>query len=225
VPALKANRRASLQKKEHTVSHTRSEREDAASLSISTAATFPGTSADPAQADIDMILQMAKKDQDAFEQLYRRLYRPVLSISRSILRNAEDAEEAAADAILEAWRRAESFKPEAGTLFTWVMMIARCRAIDRLRSKSRRREESLDSFCDLASSSMDPEQIEILRQRAKILRRAMTALPEKQRDFIQLAYFEGMTHSEIAAHRGVPLGSAKTRLRLAILKLRKILDL
>ncbi len=208
------------------MSHTQSTREDAtASLAISTAAAFPGASADPAQADTDIILRVANKDQSAFEQLYRRFYRPVLSISRSVLRNAEDAEEAAADTMLEAWRRAESFKPEAGTLSTWVMMIARCRAIDKLRSRCRRREESLDGFSDLASSSMDPEGIELLRQGAKILRQAMTSLPEKQRDFIEFAYFEGMTHSEIAAHCGVPLGSAKTRLRLAILKLRKMLDL
>jgi len=175
---------------------------------------------------MEIISQIANQDQGALEQLHRRFYGKVISVSHRILGNAEDAEEVAADTFLEAWRRAESFKPEAGSLSSWLMMIARCRAIDKLRSKVRRRgEESLDSFYDLASPAIGQEQIEILRQRAAVLRHAMTALPEKQRDLIELAYFQGMTHSEIAAHRGIPLGSAKTRLRIAIIRLRKMLGL
>jgi RNA polymerase sigma-70 factor, ECF subfamily len=176
--------------------------------------------------DADCIARIGRRDESALAELQRQFRGIVLSVGRRILCNDMDAEEVVAETFWVAWDRAADFKPELGSVAAWLIMIARSRAIDKLRSLSRRgREMSMDDFFDLASPLLGPDEVSIQRQRARAVRKAMEQLPEKQLHAIELAYFRGMTHCEIAEYSGIPLGTAKTQVRQALINLRKLLDI
>jgi RNA polymerase sigma-70 factor, ECF subfamily len=150
----------------------------------------------------------------------------LISVSRQILRDSMDAEEVVAETFWVAWNWAAEFNPERGSVAAWLTSIARSRAIDRLRSLTRRRcEFSLDDFFDVAGPFMGPDEVSIQKQRARAVRSAIRKLPERQRQAIELAYFRGMTHCEIAEYNGIPLGTAKTHLRQAVRNLRTLFGL
>lgn len=179
-----------------------------------------------AQLAADRVARIGRRDESALAELQRQFRGMVLSVGRRILGDDMDAEEVVAETFWVVWNRATDFNPELGSVAAWLMTIARSRAIDKLRSLTRRRgEASTDDFFDLASPFLGPDEVSIQRQRAHAVRRAMEQLPEKQFQAIELAYFRGMTHCEIAEYNGIPLGTAKTQVRQALINLRKLFGL
>jgi RNA polymerase sigma-70 factor (ECF subfamily) len=175
---------------------------------------------------LGLIRRIASGDSAALSDLYDLSSRFVYGICLKVLRNGADAEEVTLDVYAQAWRQASRFDANRGEPLAWLLMLARSRAIDRLRSRGgiRRHEEDLEKVRDLASSGADPETLSSLAQRASTVRAALSCLPAEQREVIELAYFEGLTHTEIAEKLAQPLGTTKSRIRLALRRLRNALD-
>lgn len=172
-----------------------------------------------------LMRRISSGDPAALAELYDQSSRFVYGICLKVLRNSADAEEVTLDVYTQAWRQAERFDSRRGEPLSWLLMLARSRAIDRLRSRGgiRRFEEDLEGAHDLAASGIDPETGSSLSQRAATVRAAIACLPAEQREVIELAYFEGLTHTEIAERLAQPLGTAKSRIRLALARLRQAL--
>ena len=176
--------------------------------------------------DVSLMRRIATGDAAALSDLYDLSSRHVYGICLKVLRNSADAEEVTLDVYAQAWRQASRFDADRGEPLAWLLMLARSRAIDRLRSRGgvRRHEEDLEQVRDLASPGIDPETGSSLAQRASTVRAALACLPPEQRAVIELAYFEGLTHTEIAGKLAQPLGTTKSRIRLALHRLRSALD-
>lgn len=147
------------------------------------------------------IRRIAEGDSEAMAALYAESSRLVRLMTLRILRDAADAEEVAADTFLQVWRTARRFDHERGSAQTWLAMIARTRAIDRLRSRRQAAFEDLDQAA-CAASGGSPERVLDQARRARELRRALEALPRPQREVVDLAFFEELSHSEIAGRTG-----------------------
>jgi RNA polymerase sigma-70 factor (ECF subfamily) len=138
-----------------------------------------------------------------------------------------EAEDVVEDVFWQAWRHAARFDAGRGGAGTWLLTIARSRALDRLRAMRRSREESgLDELVDsgseqLASTAVDPPEEAERGERSRVVREALQTLPPEQRESLELGYFEGLSQTEIAERTGLPLGTVKTRMRLALQKLRE----
>ncbi len=169
---------------------------------------------------------MANGDEAALAALYDATSPRVYGLVRRIVGDRDLAQEVTLDVYLQAWREAGKFAADRGRPETWLLTIARSRAIDRLRSmgQRRRREVALADSFDPAGPAEEPaaagQREEVRRQ----VRSAIARLPDEQRRAIELAYFQGLTHCEIAERVGEPLGTVKTRIRLGMLKLRNILE-
>lgn len=184
----------------------------------------------PRQGDVsprhaELIHRIAAGDPAALSELYDLSSRYVYGICLKVLRNQADAEEVTLDVYTQAWRQAARFDADRGEPLAWLLTLARSRAIDRLRARGgiRRHEEDFDQARDLASPLIDPESGSALAQRASNVRAALACLPAEQREVIELAYFQGLTHTEIAEKLAQPLGTAKSRIRLALQRLRQTL--
>ena len=172
-----------------------------------------------------LMRRISSGDPSALSELYEQSSRFVYGICLRVLRNPADAEEVTLDVYTQAWRQAARFDADRGEPLAWLLMLARSRAIDRLRSRggARRHEEDLEQAHGLASPGADPETSSSLAQRASTVRAALLGLPAEQREVIELAYFEGLTHTEIAERLAQPLGTAKSRIRLGLAHLRQAL--
>ncbi len=175
-------------------------------------------------ADEALLRRVAAGDALALRQLYDRCAPTVLALALRILHNRAEAEDILQDAFLEAWKRARNFDARRGSATAWILAIARSRALDGLRAKG-----SADRAAQAAAREEVlplPPPIESAEQRQERdrLQRALSALPPEQRETLELAYFEGLTQSEIAARTGDPLGTVKTRCRLALDKLAGLLE-
>jgi RNA polymerase sigma-70 factor (ECF subfamily) len=170
----------------------------------------------------DHIECAAKGDQQGLARLYDETSSLVYGSALRILGNSADAEEVTSDVYTQVWRNAGSFSVERGSVNAWLMMLTRSRAIDRLRSRSRTRtEEPLEDVAEMVAGSDSPEQASMARQRSERVRAALSTISPEQRQAIELAYFSGLTQSELAAHLGQPLGTVKTRIRLGMMKLKE----
>jgi RNA polymerase sigma-70 factor (ECF subfamily) len=174
---------------------------------------------------MDRILQ---RDSSALEALYDRYGRPVYSLVLRISQQPASAEEIVQDVFLQLWRSAERFESSRGPLEPWLFTIARNRALDFLRlkrEKQRRREDSVDSDVPFSAVARPDLEGDIDRsRRAEKVRALMSSLPSAQRRAIELAYFEGMSHSEISAAMGEALGTVKSWIRGGLLRLRESLE-
>jgi RNA polymerase sigma-70 factor (ECF subfamily) len=142
-----------------------------------------------------------------------------------VLRNEADAEEVTSDVYSQVWRNATTFDGTRGSVNAWLTMLARSRAIDRLRSRARlRKEENLDQAVNIASAGETPERASWLGQQRSLVKRALETLSPEQREAIELAYFSGLTQNELAERLHQPLGTVKTRIRLGMIKLRERLQ-
>lgn len=180
---------------------------------------------DVRQSHAELMHRVAAGDAAALAELYDLSSRYVYGICLKVLRNSADAEEVTLDVYTQAWRQAARFDADRGEPLAWLLMLARSRAIDRLRARGavRRHEEDFDQVRDFASPGVDPETGSSLAQRASTVRAALASLPAEQREVIELAYFQGLTHTEIAEKLAQPLGTAKSRIRLALQRLRQTL--
>lgn len=174
---------------------------------------------------VTQIERIAAGDQTSFAQFYDVTNRLAFGLILRILGDRATAEEVLLDVYTQVWRQAGNYRRERGTPLAWLMTIARTRALDRLRSgrQEMQRKESLDAVADARSFAADPEATTVSNEHQRLVRRALATLPFEQRQIIELAYFSGLSHSEIAARLGQPLGTVKTRTRLGMIKLKELL--
>ena len=196
-----------------------------------TAPAAPGVKgADGASpADLELVERIRQGDQAALDLLYRRFSAPVYSLVWKILQNAEEAEDVALDVFWQVWRQADRYDPARGAPPAWIFTLARSRAIDRLRARSRREDRTVsiddpDLRIDPLDENASPDQIVSFRQSRDAVRAAMTKLSTVQREAVELAFLKGLTHVEIAERLDQPLGTVKTRIRQGLIRLRKHLD-
>ena len=175
-----------------------------------------------AEADIDVVQRLAAGDRDAVAELYDRHAARIMGLAIRIVRNSSDAEDVVQEVFSQAWRTAPNYQPARGTVAGWLLMMARTRAIDRLRSRQARRDAADGADLDGLPADVAPvsEQL-IASQQAARVREAMMTLPVEQRTALELAYFEGLTQTEIAERTQTPLGTVKTRIRTALTSLRR----
>jgi RNA polymerase sigma-70 factor (ECF subfamily) len=174
--------------------------------------------ADPLGA---LVQRMAARDEQALMKLYDATSSRVYGLAVKILADAAAAEEVTLDVFHQAWHGAAGFDPRRAGVSTWLLTIARSRAIDRVRSRDlgRVRERPLSDGASTMDPRPDPEQHAIAADRAERVRRAMAALRPEQRDVLELAFYGGLSHGQIAARLGLPLGTVKTRIRAGIRRL------
>ncbi len=145
-----------------------------------------------------------------------------MGLALRIVRNVGDAEDVVQEVFSQAWRTAPTYQPARGTVAGWLLIMARTRAIDRLRSRQARRDAEDPAILDAVPSGVTPVSEQAIEsQQATQVRDAMQALPLEQRIAIELAYFEGLTRTEIAERTQTPLGTVKTRIRAALASLRR----
>lgn len=179
---------------------------------------FPSGQNDP--SDADLLAAIARGEESSLRALYDRYASILLGVVLRILRSRTEAEDVLQDVFLQTWQRAADYDPARGRPFLWLSMIARSRALDRLRSLGLRERVASDAgkepVADVAEAADDVARAE----EGEIVRKVLEEIPESQREALLLAYFEGLTQTEIAARTGKPLGTVKTHTRLGLLKLR-----
>jgi RNA polymerase sigma-70 factor, ECF subfamily len=168
---------------------------------------------------------MMAGDEAALSTLYDRYSAMLFGMLMRILRDQQAAEEVLQDLFLQLWRNAAQFDAGRGSLPAWLMVIGRNRAISRLRGRRDREvlEEKEGDYANTFASSQNIEDETVRAELARNISAALAQLPDEQRQAVELAYFEGMTQSEIANRTGTPLGTVKTRVRTAMQTLRQIL--
>jgi RNA polymerase sigma-70 factor, ECF subfamily len=196
-------------------------------MSTGTARSLPAD----ARSDPDLILAMRTNDESALATLYDRHSPVILGFLMRLMRERADAESVLLETFLQASRTADRFDAQRSNVLSWLMMIARTRALDALRSTARQHALvplALDDVpaaqMDLMHAASDPLRTLVQREQESAIQQALIKLPTAQREAIELAFFLGLTHPEIAARLGEPLGTIKSRIRGGLLKLREPLQ-
>jgi RNA polymerase sigma-70 factor (ECF subfamily) len=180
--------------------------------------------------DVTLIGAMSEGDQGAMALLYDRYAAPMLGLALRITREHADAEDVLVDAFDQVWREATRFDPGRGSVAGWLATITRSRALDLIRSRARRTR--LDDVAEregpvvpvaMGASQRSPVGDVLADERSTRVRAALADLPAAQRVALELAYFEGLSQTEIAARLAEPLGTIKTRMRLGMRRLRDLL--
>lgn len=166
-------------------------------------------------SDVELMCRTAGGDREAFAALYDRLAPRVFGLVLHLLRNRGDAEDVLQETFLRVWDRAATFDPHKCPPAGWVLMIARCRAVDRLR----RRQPTADDPAEPVAEEPPGRDLERQEDAARVAA-AMAGLPAEQAEAIRLAFFGGLTHDQVARALGIPLGTVKTRIRLGMIRLR-----
>jgi RNA polymerase sigma-70 factor (ECF subfamily) len=183
----------------------------------------------PDVRDRELVLRLAQGDELAMRELVQRHGDMMFSLAVAILRDPADAQEACADAFLQTWRTAAQFDPLRGSVPGWLATITRSRALDRRRARTRRGaigSPVLDTGRGnepVTPPEDAPDRRTESTETRRLVEQAMTDLPEAQRRVIELAYFGGLSQSEIAEHLSIPLGTVKTRTLAAMKRLRDVL--
>jgi RNA polymerase sigma-70 factor (ECF subfamily) len=183
----------------------------------------PGTQAhagNGAADDAALLLRVRSGDQEAMARFYDRYSGLIYSVAMRILRDSAQAEDVTQEVFIQVWRNPDSFVSGRGSLGAWLVVVARNRSIDVLRR--RRPNDSVDDVVLLSSSDLasEAERNTMMEKVRGILK----DLPGEQQKSVEMAFFEGLSHTEIAEKTGQPLGTVKTRIRLALLSLRKALQ-
>jgi RNA polymerase sigma-70 factor (ECF subfamily) len=184
----------------------------------------------PSVADGELVARAASGDERAIGALYDRYAAVLYAVAFRILRERADAEEVVLESFAQAWRDAARFDDARGSVAGWLTTIARSRALDSVRARSRRERaasaaahEGVELTPAVGEFQSDPARLIELDERRRQVRAALAALTPPQRQAIELAYFEGLSQSEIAERLHEPLGTVKTRVRLGMQKLRESL--
>ncbi len=175
-----------------------------------------------------LLAQIAQGDRTALSQLYDRYARTIYAIAWKSLNSREDCEEVVLDVFAQVWGIASRFDIDKGSAEQWIFTLARSRILDRLRKLQRLSKVSdaiaVGKEIEFPTTSVDPiEAVEIGERRQQVLA-ALCQIPPAQRLVIELAYYQGLTHTEIATQTGLSLGTVKTRLRLGLSKLRIVFE-
>jgi RNA polymerase sigma-70 factor, ECF subfamily len=174
--------------------------------------------------DILLLQRIAQQDQAALSMLYDRYARIVYAVAFRSLRSAEESEEVVLDVFAQVWRIADRYDGRKSRVDTWLFMLVRSRMLDRLR-KLQSRTPSSGEVLDIAeiqvpTSGVDPLEAAVVAERREQVLLVLGQLPPEQRLVIEMAYYQGLSHSEIALKTGISLGTIKTRIRLGLNKLR-----
>jgi len=180
----------------------------------------------PADEEIELLRRIAACDREALAKFYDRAAGPLFSLALRILGEPADAEEVVQDVFVQIWDKAARFNPSMGSPFHWALSIARNRSIDRLRARQRRSRLVTDfqASGQVVSAENPSGSFELPEDELAAIRSAVKSLPQEQRQAIELAFFGGLTHPEIAEVMKEPLGTVKARIRRGMLKLRDSLQ-
>ena len=180
------------------------------------------------ETDLRLIAEIAAGSAEGLGRLYDRYGAVVYGLACRITRQAADAEEVVQDVFAQLWRQAPRYDAARGTVAAWLVMVTRARALDRLRGRRARPDLDAavppDAAPALVADAPSPEQAAIAATEIGRVRDALVTLPAAQRTLVEMAYYEGLTHAEISARTGTPLGTVKTRLRAAAATLRGALS-
>jgi RNA polymerase sigma-70 factor, ECF subfamily len=188
----------------------------------------PQDSVDVSSRDRDLVAligRIAAGEQSALTAVYDATNRLVFGLILRIVTDRATAEEVLLDVYTQVWRQAASYDRARGVPLAWIMTIARSRAIDRVRAgrNDQQRKEPLEAIGEVRDAGVSPEEASVHSERQRLVRSALNTLVPEQREVIELAYYSGLSHSEIALKLGQPLGTVKTRTRLGMMKLRDML--
>ncbi|NIP39555.1 MAG: sigma-70 family RNA polymerase sigma factor [Candidatus Dadabacteria bacterium] len=174
------------------------------------------------EADLKCLLgKVIDRDRCAFSRLYKATSNNVYGLAMKILKNSADAEEVAYDAYLQIWNTASRYDFQKSSPLGWIMMITRSRSIDKMRKESKsRRIEDIDNY-KIETPAKTPEALTSLSEQQQIVHRAMAKLSDDERKIIELAYFKGLTQSQISKQLDKPLGTVKTIIRRSLISLRQ----
>jgi len=172
-----------------------------------------------------LLARIAVGDQSALAEFYDASSAKVFGLAMKILGDRAAAEEATLDVYTQVWRRISTYDAERGTPGSWLMTLAKHRAIDRFRSSylERGRHVPLEQAAELPGHEETPEQYSVGLERQRLVQEALASLSAEQRQTIALAYYWGLSQSEIADQLRLPLGTVKTRMRLGMVRLREVL--
>ena len=178
---------------------------------------------DDVSSDAALVQQLLRRDVRAFEQLYDRHSRIVYGLVVRILQQGSTAEEVVQDVFLQLWRNASHYQATRGPFVPWLLTLARNRALDTLRLKSERQRRREDQTEELPQIAQLPQYEQALdeKRRAEVVRSLMSSLSPPQKKAIELAYFEGLSHSEIAEALHEPLGTVKSWIRNGLIRLKE----
>ena len=174
-------------------------------------------------ADEILLAKIADSDRRALEALYDRYGRRVFALAARMLNDPQSSEEVTQDVFMSVWRRVGSYKPGRGKFTTWLFSIAHNRTIDELRKRMRDRNhdnQNLDDHMNIKEETPLPADQIVAQSEFDMVKHAMKALPAEQRKVVEMSYFGGFTQVEISEMTDQPLGTVKTRMRLALKKLR-----
>ena len=178
---------------------------------------------DTSSPDAELLGSLKTGQVEALRTLYQRYGRLVYTLARRILRSDEEAEEITQDVFLTLWHK-DNYQASRGSLSRYLVVLARSRAIDRLRSQTSHRQRLYKWHLMMADVSPTPLDMATLSERGERTRQALATLSDKERQVIEIAYYEGLSQSEIARRLDLPLGTVKSRSRQALRKLRQTLQ-
>ncbi len=178
-----------------------------------------------AVADAALMQRIADRRQDALGELYDRYAGMLVALATRILGNNGEAEDVVQDVLLQVWHRAGTYNPNRSSVSTWLVLLTRSRAIDRLRSRKVSERTAAGAQAETSRTHTSPKGAEdvLSRERRERVSRELEALPVEQRQVLEMAFFDGQTQAEISQRTGIPLGTVKTRTLLAMKKLRAAL--
>lgn len=190
-------------------------------MSLSSATTL-------SPSDEELMQRVADSDERAFQTLYDRFSPPLFALLRQMLDDEKDAEDVLQEGFLYLWDRAKNFDPSRAKAFTWATVIFRHKAIDRIRSQSRRYRMTERAAVELptllGSAPAQADDEATAQDQRSLLAKALLALPSEQRNLIECAFLKGLTHHSISESLGLPLGTVKTNIRRGLIRLRDILQ-
>lgn len=182
--------------------------------------------AEEAAIDVRLVGRVSDGDHAALADLYDRHGTTVYSIALSVLKDPKSAEDVTQDVFVTLWTQPDRYNPDIGRFAPWFYRVARNRSIDIIRQRRREVMPDEPAVFDLMLGASDdsPSDDVVERSQADRVRSALRELPEEQRKLIELAYFSGLTQSQMSSELGIPLGTIKTRVRTGLRRLRDILD-
>jgi RNA polymerase sigma-70 factor (ECF subfamily) len=182
----------------------------------------------PVLLDSSLLHRVAQGDEQAFEELYGRSSPVLYALVLRILHDPDEAAEVLQDLYRDVWRKAGSYDAQRGSPMAWLVTMARSRAIDRLRSAATQTQRETDSIEDMLTGDLpdrapDPFEIRADQEQRELVAKAMAELPAAQQEALELAFYGGLTHTQIAARLNQPVGTIKTRIKLGLDKLKAAL--
>jgi len=181
-----------------------------------------------ADDEVELMKRIKARDEEALAELYDLYNRLLYGMIISIVKKREEAEDVLQEVFIKIWESASTFDEERGNVYSWLVTLARNKAIDRIRSKDYKTQKKASQDVDapeffLKGDKFDPLETTIFSDRTELVKRALDKIPESQSEVLKIAYYRGLTQREISEQLEIPLGTVKTRMRQGMIKLKDIL--